>query len=184
MYAPVETSKTLEQDFADIYKTYYRRVFSLCRYLLNSGDAARDAAQEVFLRAERRLADYDSSRPFSTWLLGIASHYCIDQLRRRGVETRIFAAEALVESEISSHGSSPLAEVLAAERGDAVRAALASLPEKFRIPLVLAYYNELTYDEIGAMLGLKRAYVATLLFRAKQQMRQKLASQETKYGLS
>jgi RNA polymerase sigma-70 factor (ECF subfamily) len=182
MYAPVDAQLPPNQDFADIYKTYYRRVFGLCRYLLNSFDAAEDATHEVFLRAQRKLASYDPSQPLANWLLGIASHHCVDLLRRRSVESRIFEIDETFEA--PSGGPGPLSEVLAAERGDTIRTALLQLPEKFRIPLVLTYYNDLSYDEIAEVMGLKRNHVATLIFRAKQQMREKLARKEKNHELS
>jgi RNA polymerase sigma-70 factor (ECF subfamily) len=173
MHAPVEP-QAFDQHFADIYKTHYRRVFSLCRYLLNSFDAAEDATHEVFLRAQRRLATYDPSLPFSSWLLGIASNHCIDLLRRRTTEKRIFDVDAGETMEPPSGRLTPLGELIAAERGHDVRNALSQLTEKYRVPLVLAYYNEMSYDEIAAALGLGRNHVATLIFRAKQQLREKL----------
>jgi RNA polymerase sigma-70 factor (ECF subfamily) len=76
-----------------------------------------------------------------------------------------------------------LTEILTAERGHDVRAALAELGDKYRVPLVLVYYNEMSYEEIASALGLSRNLVATLIFRAKQQLRQKL--QKEKYrGMS
>jgi RNA polymerase sigma-70 factor, ECF subfamily len=174
MNTPVEPKTPFDQDFADIYKTHYRRVFSLCRYLLNSFDAAEDATHEVFLRAQRKLATYDPSLPFSSWLSGIASNYCIDLLRRRTTEKRIFDVDAKDTAESPSGGLSPLGELMANERGHDVRNALSRLADKYRVPLVLAYYNEMSYDEIGAALGLGRNHVATLIFRGKQQLRQKL----------
>jgi RNA polymerase sigma-70 factor (ECF subfamily) len=180
MYAPVDAQTPLEHDFADIYKTHYRRVFGLCRYLLNSFDAAEDATHEAFLRAKARLASYDTSLSFSAWLLGIASNHCIDLLRRRGVETRLFESDEATEP--PSHGPGPLTSLIVEERSDAVRNALLQLPDKFRVPLTLAYYNDLSYDEIATMLGLKRSHVATLLFRAKQQIREKL-DKEQRRGL-
>jgi RNA polymerase sigma-70 factor (ECF subfamily) len=174
MYSPVEPKTPFDQHFADIYKTHYRRVFSLCRYLLNSFDAAEDATHEVFLKAQRKLATYDPSLPFSTWLLAIASNHCIDVLRRRSTEKRIFYADAGEASPPASAALTPLGELIAAERGHDVRNALSRLPEKYRVPLVLAYYNEMSYDEIAAMLGLARNNVATLIFRGKQQLREQL----------
>ena len=175
MRLPVEPKTPFDQDFADIYKMHYRRVFSLCRYLLNSFDGAEDATHEVFLRAQRKLATYDPSLPFSSWLSGIATNHCIDLLRRRTTEKRIFEIDGSDAAEIAqSAGPTPLGEVLAAERGHDVRNALSRLPEKYRVPLVLAYYNEMSYDEIAATLGLGRNHVATLIFRGKQQLRQKL----------
>jgi RNA polymerase sigma-70 factor, ECF subfamily len=174
MNTPVEPKTPFDQDFTEIYKTHYRRIFSLCRYLLNSFDAAEDATHEVFLRAQRKLATYDPFLPFSSWLSGIASNHCIDLLRRRSTERRIFDVEVRDNMEPRSGGRTPLGELIASERGHDVRNALSQLPEKYRVPLVLAYYNEMSYDEIAAVLGLGRNHVATLIFRGKQQLREKL----------
>src|SRR5438105_14034979 len=116
MHAPVEPKTPFDQDFADIYKTHYRRVFSLCRYLLNSFDAAEDATHEIFLRAHRKLATYDPSLPFSSWLSGIASNHCIDVLRRRTTEKRIFDLDTGDGFEAPAKGRTPLAELMVAER--------------------------------------------------------------------
>jgi RNA polymerase sigma-70 factor (ECF subfamily) len=183
MYASVEPQPSREQDFADIYKAHYRRVFNLCRYLLNSFDAAEDATHEVFLRARRKLESYDPSLPLSSWLMGIANNHCIDLLRRRGTERRLFELEGSDAPEARSAAPGPLGQLLAAERGDDIRTALGQLPEKYRVPLVLAYFNELSYDEIARTLGLSRNGVATLIFRAKQQLRQKLEKEKSS-GLS
>src|SRR5712671_6386364 len=161
MYTPVEPKTPFDQDFADVYKTHYRRVFSLCRYLLNSFDAAEDATHEAFLRAHRKLATYDPSLPFSSWLSGIATNHCIDLLRRRGTERRVFHLDSAEMAEPPSRGPSPLTEMLVSERGNGVRGALSRLAEKYRVPLVLVYYNEMTYDEIASALGLNRNLVAT-----------------------
>jgi RNA polymerase sigma-70 factor, ECF subfamily len=165
---------TAVESFSDIYKTHYRRVFSLCRYLLNSLDAAEDATHEVFMRAQRKLATYDPSLPFSSWLLGIASNHCIDVLRRRNTEKRIFEPGGSDVAEARSGRLTPLGELIASERGHEVRNALSQLSDKYRVPLVLAYYNEMSYDEIAAALGLGRNAVATLILRGKQQLREKL----------
>jgi RNA polymerase sigma-70 factor (ECF subfamily) len=84
------------------------------------------------------------------------------------------------ELRAASGALSPLGEMMASERGQDVRNALTELPEKYRVPLVLAYYNEMSYDEIAKTLDLGRNNVATLIFRAKQQLRQKLSKGETK----
>jgi RNA polymerase sigma-70 factor (ECF subfamily) len=176
MIEAVEAQKPKEQEFEDIYKTHYRRVLALCRYLLNSPDKAEDAAHEVFLRAHVKLDSYNPAYPLSTWLLKIASNYCIDVLRRRTSEQRIFDLGSGDGFEVAAGGASPLGEVLAAERGRDVRSALAALTEKYRVPLVLAYYNELDYEEIAEILGVGRTQVAVLIFRGKQQLRQRLNS--------
>jgi RNA polymerase sigma-70 factor (ECF subfamily) len=174
MVEAVTAQNPTEQDFEAIYNTHYRRVLNLCRYLLNSPDKAEDASHEVFMRAHAKLDTYNPEFPMSTWLLKIASNYCIDLLRRRTAEHRIFDRNAGEDYEPPSGGASPLGEVLEAERGQDVRRALGGLTEKYRVPLVLAYYNELSYEEISEILGVERTQVAVLIFRGKQHLRQRL----------
>src|SRR3972149_11642264 len=75
-----------QEAFAMLVEAYQTPVFNLCMRMLGERGEAEDAAQESFLRAYRGLRRYDPERPFGTWLLSIASHYCIDQLRRRRLE--------------------------------------------------------------------------------------------------
>src|SRR5467141_4141813 len=67
----------------EIHRRYVRRVFGLCRYMLDSTESAEDATSEVFLKLQRLIESYDSSIPFPRWLLRVAGNYCIDALRRR-----------------------------------------------------------------------------------------------------
>lgn len=161
--------------FGELYRSYSRRVFGLCRHLLGSAEAAEDATSEVFLRAQRAMKSYDSALPFPRWLLSIASHYCVDQLRRRRVETRLFAPED--EGALEPAGpTSALAALISGEERATVRAAIQVLPDRYRLPLVLRYYSEMSYDQIASALSLSRNHVATLLFRAKQELRRSLAA--------
>lgn len=179
MYALAERLMAAERDFADIYREHHQRVFALCAYLLNSQSAAEDAAHEVFLRAQRKMETYDPALPFSSWILKIASNHCIDILRRRGFEKRLFGIDDSESLDLSSTQPSPLSQILSSEQGKIVRRALGSLPDKFRIPIVLAYYNEFNYDQIAAILKVPRNTVATLLFRGKQILRDKLKKERS-----
>jgi RNA polymerase sigma-70 factor (ECF subfamily) len=78
-------------------------------------------------------------------------------------------------SQAPSSELSPLGAVLRTEERVQVRDAIARLPVKYRVPLVLRYYSDLSYDEIAQQLSLPRNHVATLIFRAKQELRRKLA---------
>ncbi|MBI4465921.1 MAG: sigma-70 family RNA polymerase sigma factor [Acidobacteria bacterium] len=162
--------------FADLYRAFSRRVFGLCRHLLGSTESAEDATSEVFLRAQRAMSSYDSALPFSRWLLAIAANHCVDLLRRRRLETQLFAPEEAELPEPAGPGPSPLTAVLAGEKAAVVRSAIERLPERYRAPLVLRYYGDLSYDEIGATLRLPRSQVATLIFRAKKELRRTLAA--------
>jgi RNA polymerase sigma-70 factor, ECF subfamily len=160
----------------EIHRRFVQRVFGLCRYMLHSREGAEDATSEVFLKLQRSIETYDGSTPFPNWLLRVASNQCIDALRRRkrGRQVIVEVEDARI-SEAPSSELSPLGAVLRIEERAQVRDAIARLPMKYRVPLVLRYYSELSYDEIAQQLGLPRNHVATLIFRAKQELRQKLA---------
>jgi len=78
---------------------------------------------------------------------------------------------------VESQTLSPLDRFLKAERGETVRAALMALPERYRVPLVLAYYCELSYAEIGTLTGIGRNTVGTMIFRGKQLLRRRLTGE-------
>ncbi len=161
----------------EIYRRYVRRVFGLCRYMLDSRESAEDATSEVFLKLQRSIESYDGSIPFPRWLLRVAGNQCIDALRRRrrGRQVIVEVEDGAAVIEATSSEPSPLGTVIRMEERVQLQAAIARLPENYRVPLVLRYYSELSYDEIGQQLGLQRNHVATLIFRAKQELRRKLA---------
>jgi RNA polymerase sigma-70 factor (ECF subfamily) len=165
-----------EQALGELHHRFSRRVQGLCRHLLRSAESAEDASSEVFMRMARMLASYNGSLPFERWLFSIASHHCIDLLRKQQRERRWLEDEDVETLSISIAADSPLNELIREERREAVREAMAKLPEKFRVPLALRYYCEFSYDEIAQQLHLTRANVATLVFRAKQELRQALAA--------
>ena len=161
----------------EIYRRYGRRVFGLCRYLLESRESAEDATSEVFLKLQRSIESYDGSIPFPKWLLRVAGNQCIDALRRRQRGLRVIVevedGEAVIEA--ASSEPSPLGAVISTEDRARVRDTIARLPKNYRVPLVLRYYGELSYDEIAQQLDLERNYVAALIFRAKRELRRRLA---------
>jgi len=161
--------------FADLYGAYTGPVTRLCRRLLGSDEDAKDARSEVFLRAREAIASYDRRRPFRAWLLGIAAHHCVDQLRRRALEGRLFAPADLAEDTLPSTAPTPLGSALARERREQLLAALDALPPRHRAPLVLRYFAELPYDAIAELLQVRARDVGVLLFRAKLRLRETLA---------
>lgn len=175
-----ETAARADAEFDALYGPQARRVLQTCRYLLGSPDEAEDAAHEVFLRARQRFEQYDRGRPFASWILGVASHHCIDRLRRRGREARLFGAADVERVAAPAREPGPLTELLVRERGRQVRRAVAALPVKYRVPLVLAYFHDLAYAEIGEILGIERGHVAVLVFRARQQLRRMLSAPDRK----
>jgi len=168
----------LKVDFEAEYRSSYGRVYGLCVRLLGRTVQAEDAAQDAFVRAYRALDRYDAAQPFAAWVLGIARHRCIDLLRRRRGGERLFGDEAHELAAVQSEQAEGVDVLVASERDGRVRAAIAALPEKYRLPIVLAYYGEQSYDEIAATLGISRNHVGVLLLRGKQTLRRALAPAE------
>jgi RNA polymerase sigma-70 factor (ECF subfamily) len=108
-------------------------------------------------------------------VLSIASNHCIDQLRRRATEARLFDDGDFRTEALAAPGPSPLRQAMRAEARDSVVLAIESLPEKYRLPLVLRYFSDLDYQAMAGLLGVTRNQVGTLLFRAKRKLRDTLA---------
>jgi RNA polymerase sigma-70 factor, ECF subfamily len=160
--------------FGELYRRFSRRIFGLCFHVLGAREDAEDATGEVFLRVRAALSRYDTSVPLGAWLTKIAVNHCVDRLRQRRREVRLFASDPDEAVDAKAPDLSPLAEMLAEEERAAVVSAVAALPDRYRVPLALRYNAEMSYDDIAERLGQTRQEVATSLFRAKQRLRRVL----------
>ena len=174
--ARVESARAGDSDaFAQLFRSFRADVERLCARMLGSAAEAEDAASETFLRAHRALASYDPSRPFRAWLLSVCAHHCVDRLRRRATERRIFEPGAKDVDAVAAPGPSALSGIIRAEDRSELRTAIDALPARYRAPLVLRYLGDFDYDEIAATLEVSRGQVATLLFRAQRRLREALS---------
>jgi RNA polymerase sigma-70 factor (ECF subfamily) len=131
------------------------------------GGDADDVAQEAFLRAWRRIGDYDPRWAFSTWLFTIARRTWLNAARaarRRRVRETALAGSA-------GGAASPVAVVMAAEQATRLwEVARAELAEREFTAVWLRYVEEKTIDEIAAVLGRPTATVKVILFRARRRL--------------
>jgi RNA polymerase sigma-70 factor (ECF subfamily) len=158
--------------FADLVTRYQTAVYNMAYRMLGDPTEAEDAAQEVFVRAWNQLHTFQQDKRFSTWLLSIASHHCIDMLRRRKPSSPLDDVALYVESD----DPSPDELALQGEQRDIVKKLLNTLPEKYRSVTVLRYYNDLSYDEIARMTGLTESAVKTQLHRARRMLAEQLVA--------
>jgi RNA polymerase sigma-70 factor (ECF subfamily) len=175
--AVAATGPSSPLDHAGLSTFYGEDVLRLCRRMLGHAHDAEDARSEVLMRAQQAAASWDG-RPLRAWLLAIASHHCVDRLRRRALEGRLFEASDLAEDDLPAQAPSALTLLLARERGAQLEAALAALPDKYRAPLVLRFLADQSYGEIAEQLGATEAQVAVLVFRAKTKLREALLASE------
>src|SRR2546428_11490406 len=141
----VERARSQDAEaLGEIYCRYARRVFGLCRYLLDSRESAEDATSEVFLKLQRSIESYDGSIPFPRWLLRVAGNQCIDALRRqrRGRQVIVDVDDGATVAEAARAGPSPLGAVMGKGERAQGRGARAGLPENYRLPLGRRYVIE------------------------------------------
>lgn len=157
-----------EAAFARLVEAYQGSVYNLCYRMLGNARDAEDAAQETFLRAFRGLRRYDPKRKFSTWILSIASHYCIDQYRRRRVPTVPF--EAFPRPDFPGTDPTPEAVFSQGEEQRRVRKLLESLSPTDRAAVVMLYWYDFSYVEIAETLSLSVSAVKSRLHRARKSL--------------
>ena len=137
-------------------------------------ELVEDLCQETFLRAFRSLQSFDGRSRLSTWICSIAHRVALDELRRQGRTVRFVADEAGEQQ--SDDGIGLLDQIVADEEADRVHAAVNTLPERYRLPLLYAALQELGYDDIATMLAIPVGTVKTLVFRGKALLRDRLAT--------
>ncbi len=158
-----------KQAFGQLVQAYQRPVFNLTYRMLGSPDEAEDAAQETFLRAYSRLSQYDPEMKFSTWLFSIANHHCIDRLRKRRAVFISIDDNPVLEN-MEGDAPRPERQAVAAEESVELQKLIAQLAPDYRTPLVLRYWEELSYEEIATTMEVTVATVKSRLFRARQQL--------------
>jgi RNA polymerase sigma-70 factor (ECF subfamily) len=171
-----------QEAFREIVVRFERPVYSLVARMVQDPGLAEDLAQEVFIKAFRRLSTYDPQRKLSSWLFKIAHNTTIDHLRKHAPETVPLEAEkddehrgglAAVLSDTSTEDPSA-----AAERRDMARAlerAIACLRPEYRESVVLFYIEGASYQEICEATGLPLGTVKTNLHRARKELAEAMA---------
>ncbi|HIC93846.1 MAG TPA: sigma-70 family RNA polymerase sigma factor [Anaerolineae bacterium] len=157
--------------FAHLVEAYQTPVYNLAYRMLGDPAEAEDAAQETFLRAYTRLNTYRPERKFSSWLLAIASHYCIDRLRRRRLQ---WPSLDEVTPCLASGDDQPEEAAIKQERRDEVQALLDELPAPYRATVILRYWYDLSYREIAEAMGITEGAVKSRLHRARRMLAQQL----------
>lgn len=164
--------------FARLVEQYQTPVYNLCYRMLGEAESAEDAAQESFLRVYRNLPRYDRQRPFATWLLSIAAHYCIDRLRRRRFTIISIDAERDDDERPMEFADvdapNPEQESVRHEEQAALHQVLQQLDAKDRAAVILRYWYDFSEIEISQSLSLTVSAVKSRLHRARKEIARRL----------
>lgn len=177
-----------EDAFRELVRRFERPVYTLIVRMVQDPSLAEDLAQEVFVKAYRRLDTYDPERKLSSWLFKIAHNTTIDHLRRGTVDT--VALEAEKEDERGGLSSvlpdesveSPSAQVERKDLARALEKAIATLRPEYREAVVMFYAGGASYQEICEVTGLPMGTVKTNLHRARKQLAEQMMAMGWKPG--
>lgn len=169
-----------ESAFREIVLRYQRPVFGLIVRMVRDASRAEELAQDTFVKAFRALHTYDVQRKFSAWLLTIAHHVAIDELRKGTLATESLdrdTDEGERPREFADLRSpSPAAVVEQAELAKVLQTAIGRLRPEYREVVVLRYERDLDYDEIADITGQPMGTVKSSLHRARKELAEHLES--------
>jgi RNA polymerase sigma-70 factor (ECF subfamily) len=164
--------------FGRLVEAYQSPIYNLTYRMLGNPQEAEDAAQETFLRAYVNLSSYDPARKFSSWLFSIASHYCIDRLRRRrSGAVSLEDLPGLCET-LPDHQPQPETVALTREEEQLVQRLLVRLPPDYRLIVALFYWHDLSCQEVGEVTGLSKGAVKVRLHRGRKMLAQMIQVDE------
>ena len=170
-----------EEAFQEIVSRYRNQIVNFLYRMLNDYDRAVELSQETFLRIFTSASKYQATYSFSTYIYRIASNLAISELRQRKRRQWIsiftpFGGDEDNEREMELPDKQPLQDetMIDGERRKAVATAIQSLPEKYRLTLVLRDVEGLSYERITEITGLSEGTVKSRINRARNLLRDKL----------
>lgn len=187
----IQSARAGDQEaFGRLVVAYQKPVYNLAYRMLGNRAEAEEATQETFLRAYTHLRSYDPQRPFRSWMLSIASHYCIDRLRRRRItwlslDDEIATADGsgeVVQVRLSSERPNPESAAVRREQEVYIQRLLATLSPTDRAAITLRYWYDCSYEEIAETLDLTVSAVKSRLHRARRALASTM-EEETDHAL-
>lgn len=167
----IQAQQGSDEAFTKLVETYQKPVYNLCYRMLGEPEAAEDAAQETFLRAYQNLHRYDATRPFGTWILSIAAHYCIDLLRKK--KFKMFSMDAENDDGATfelpdASAPDPEIESVKREQRDRLHLLLKGLDTTDRAAVIMRYWYDFSEVEIANSLNLTVSAVKSRLHRSRR----------------
>jgi len=169
----VEACRAGDRDaFRALYDLYKDRVYSISLHFFH-GDAAAagDVTQQVFLKLMTSIRQYRGDAEFSTWLYRLVVNACMDAARSRKAEPAISDPSRM--DTLTARGSQE-EDYARAQMANSVRAAVSALPPKFRMAVLLRYFDDLSYEQMARALHCSMGTVASRLSRGHKMLAERL----------
>lgn len=156
--------------FSELVNRYKNLVYSIILRMITDSEEANDLAQEVFVKVYKNLDKYYPDYKFSTWIIRITTNHVIDYRRKKKQETVSFEE---VDYEISS-GESPEEAYLKKEQKQGLEELVGSLPEMYKVPIMLYHQQGLSYQEIADVTDEPLSKVKNRIFRGRKMLKDSL----------
>lgn len=159
------------ESFSDLVSRYKKLVYSVVCKFAKDNEEAEDLSQEVFIKIYKSLGRYSPEFRFSTWTVKVATNICLDFARKKKLN---YVSIDEFENTVGDDNS-PEDMLLQKEKVLNVRAAIDSLPEIYRTPIVLYHHKGMSYKEIAEALGKPVSIVKNRIFRARNTLKESLS---------
>ncbi|AEG59648.1 RNA polymerase sigma factor [Desulforamulus ruminis] len=178
----VEQSKKGDRNaFEHLVQMYENKVYTIAYRLMGNHADASDLAQEAFIKIYQALPNFRGDASFSTWIYHITVNVCRDELRKKQRRPTVSLDDSPNQGnttyELRSNGPTPEEALDRNETQVMVQQCLSTLPDDYRIILVMREIQELSYDEIAETLGCSLGTVKSRLSRARQALKEKITKQ-------
>lgn len=169
-------------EFENLANRYHKQAYNIAYRMTGNHADAEDLTQESFLRAFRFFGNYRRDWPFDNWLYKIMSNLFVDDLRRKP-KARLQSLDQPLENgsrsddiylEIPDAASNPERMMLSQELDEHVQRALTSLPSDFRMTVILADIEGMSYEEISRTMNCSLGTVRSRLHRGRKLLRSRL----------
>jgi RNA polymerase sigma-70 factor (ECF subfamily) len=161
-----------DESFRRIYERFYSQINRFFRWNGFSDDESSDLTQECFFRIYQTLPTFRHESRFATWVLQVARHVCLNEIRRRNAQKRSSLTHSL-DTEVDGLGApepSPESEVIWNEQRVKLRSALQDLPDQMRSCCILRYEQSLKYEEIAIVMKISIETVKAQLYQARKRL--------------
>lgn len=174
--------ETKPERYAEIIERYQGKLFAYLYRLVGNREEAEDLLQDVFIKAYKNLHSYDSSRKFSSWVYRIAHNEAVNYIKRKSLKRfisweDISSTKDKLESRSTEDGADDA--WIRKEAINDVDQAINGLPIKYKQVLLLRYFSDKSYEEIGEILGKPVNTVGTLINRAKKKLSEEMEKLKT-----
>ncbi|MEN9822020.1 MAG: hypothetical protein RLZ04_446 [Actinomycetota bacterium] len=175
--ALVTAARQGDRDALDrLLRLHYDRIHAVCRRITGNDADAADASQEALIAIVRGLPRFDGRSKVSTWMYRVATNATLDELRRRK-RRPVAVDEASGVFDHHPAGEGGEIQIDAVVDREVLETAIASLPDEFRIPVVLRDVADLDYAEIAETLSIPLGTVKSRIARGRQQLAERLGNQ-------